>query len=341
LINVIVVDDSALMRRVVSDILNSDPEIRVVDTAMNGKYALEKIKKLNPHVVTMDLMMPEIDGIAAVQRIMKEYPTRIVMLSAYTIENSKLTLDALKAGAIDFIRKPSGEISPDIDDVRDEIITKIKAAAKANIPRLTKQRKQVHHFSSAGKKIIVIGASTGGPQTLEVLLPQIPGNIPASIIVVQHMPAEFTGSFADRLDSLCDLDVREAADSDELKDGVVFIAPGGCDIELMSGDYDSKTRIRLIKSEPKQGAKPNIDGLFRSAAEIYMENTVGIILTGMADDGTTGCREIKGVNGTVIAESDESSIVYSMPKSVIEAGLADKIVRIDKIAAALVRLFDL
>ncbi len=338
MIKVLVVDDSALMRKILSDNLSSDPEIEVIGTAINGIFAIEKIKLLGPDVVLMDLEMPEMDGITALKKIMKEWPLPVIILSAHSEKDSSKALDAMKSGAVDFILKPAGK---DINEIKEEIINKIKTAALARLHKFKKVTTRKHHFISTRKKIIIIGSSTGGPQTLEALLTELPKNIPVSILIVQHMPPMFTKSLAERLDKICEIEVREAQEGDELRNGVALIAPGGFHMELKSDINGFEGTIHLNKEPPELGVRPNINRLFKSVALIFRENTIGVVLTGMGMDGTEGCKIIKAAKGTVVAEAEESCIIYGMPKCVIEAGLADEVVQLDEMAVALVQLVDI
>ncbi|MBN2458033.1 chemotaxis-specific protein-glutamate methyltransferase CheB [Candidatus Woesearchaeota archaeon] len=339
MVTVIIADKSALMRKTLSGLLNSDPDVRVVDTAMTGEFTIKKIIKSNPDVALINLNMPDIDGITLIKRIMKECPLPVISLIGYNEKDSRLALDAVSVGAVDFVRLPDEYYK--VSNIEKSIISKIKTVAGAKIVKFKHVRINRTHFSPTRKKVIVIGSSTGGPQTLESLLPCLPGNIPVPIIVAQHMPSEFTESFASRLNSLCDMEIREAKDGDELKDGLVLIVPGGCDMILDEGcSRPTQTLVKVIRNEKKVGPNPNINKLFKSVAGVFQENTIGVVLTGMGRDGTEGCMDIKKFRGIVIAESEESSIIYGMPKSVIEAGLADEVLRIDKIAVALIQLVE-
>ena len=343
MISVLIVDDSALMRKILSDILSSDHDIRVIGTAMNGLIAIERVKKLNPDVVTMDLRMPEMDGISAIKAIMKECPVPIIIVSAYTKEDSKEAIEGMEAGAVDFIQKPSGEISKDIELIKEQIINKVRTAAGAKVKKLEIAAPPAQDFTSAKKdKILVIGASTGGPQTLEYLLIGFPKNFPVPILIAQHMPPEFTKTFASRLNQICYIDVKEAEEGDTIKEGCALIAPGGFHMVLEKEKEKSKSRIKLIKDDAGElGPKPSVNMLFRSAAKIFEKNTIGVILTGMGKDGTDGCREIKRFEGTVIAESEESCVIYGMPKSVIDERLADDIVTLEKMAGRIISAIEM
>src|SRR3989344_321189 len=265
---------------------------------------------------------------------MREWPLPVIMLSSHT-ESGK-AIEAIQAGAVDFIVKPTNEF----DTIRDEIIIKIKTAALARLARFKQARAQTHRFNSTRKKIVIIATSTGGPQTLEALLTELPKNIPASILIVQHMPPYFTKSLAERLNTICQIEVKEAQEGDELKVGTALIAPGGFHMELKAEFLGAEGKIRLNKEPPELGVRPCANKLFKSVAPIFKENTIAVVLTGMGTDGTEGCVDVKKFNGTVIAEAEKSCIIYGMPKSVIERGLVDEIIDIDTMAVALVQLLD-
>jgi two-component system chemotaxis response regulator CheB len=337
--NVLIVDDSALMRRIISDIISKEEDIKIAGTAQNGKVGIDKAITLKPDVILMDVEMPEMDGITAVKKIMKENPMPIIMLSAYTKEGSQKTIEALAAGAIDFIAKPSGEISADMSTIREELLKKIRSASKAKAIKTEIVATKKYRFNATRKKIISIACSTGGPQTLERLLKELPANIPAPILIVQHMPPDFTRSLADRLDKMCEIRVREAKNGDHLTDGVALIAPGG--MHMTVEEENKEPVIRINKGIPELGVMPCANKLFRSIAPIFKENIICVVLTGMGNDGTDGAKEIRAVHGTIVAEAEESCIIFGMPKEVIKAGLADEIVTLDKMAVELIQLLDI
>ncbi|MFH0874664.1 MAG: chemotaxis response regulator protein-glutamate methylesterase [archaeon] len=343
MINVLVVDDSAFMRKVICDILTVDNEVKIVGVANNGAGALKKITELHPDVVTIDLHLPDIDGTDLIKQIMKENPVPIVVVSAFTKNDSAQIIEALQSGAVDFVKKPSGEISLNIREIGADIINKVKAAFISKLKTGSQEKKHVivRKFNPSRKKIVVIGASAGGPPTLEALLTLLPKNIPVPILIVQHMPpGDFTATLANRLDSICEIRVREAKEGDELQNGVALIAPGGFHMELKTDNPLFEGKIAL-NTEPRElGVRPCVNRLFASAAKIFQENTIGIVLTGMGSDGKNGAGEIKKYNGTILAESEESCVIFGMPKEVIKAGLADEIVPIDKMAVALVQLVE-
>ncbi|MBN2368009.1 chemotaxis response regulator protein-glutamate methylesterase [Candidatus Woesearchaeota archaeon] len=342
-IKVLVVDDSALMRKMLSDILGSDPEINVIGTAMDGQDALKKITLLNPDLVTLDIQMPVMDGLAALKKIMETSPRPVVMISSQQAKDSKATIEALELGAVDFILKPSGQISLDMDTISQELITKVKVAAFAKLRKYEKKTVVHRSFTGATKKLIAIGCSTGGPQTLEHIIPVLPGNIPACILIVQHMPPFFTKSMAERLASISELKVKEAQENDEIKPGMVYIAPGDYHMEIkrVQSGMMFKDIIILNQREKELGVRPNANIMMRSVAPIYKHNAIGLVLTGMGNDGTEGARIIKEYGGTVLVQDEQSSIIYGMPKSVVQAGVYDEIVELSKMPVALLQVLEL
>ncbi|WP_298685499.1 chemotaxis response regulator protein-glutamate methylesterase [uncultured Methanomethylovorans sp.] len=361
-IRVLVVDDSALMRKIISDILNSDPDIKVIDTARNGQIAVEKVEQLRPDVVTLDHEMPVLDGLHALGYIMSECPTPVIMLSAADERGAELTLNAFEYGAVDFIQKPSGTISRDIEQIAQEIRSKVKAAAKAQLKNLhfmeehvissetrkthSDRQKQISNPLRSNprrvmtKKILAIGSSTGGPRALEQVIPKLPQDLRAAVLVVQHMPAGFTASLAQRLNSQSALEVREAKDGDLIQEGVVLIAPGDYHMEVIQKMIDGKTvEVISLNKEPRElGVRPCVNVLFRTLAPIYGANILSVIMTGMGTDGAEGVEKIKQAGGKAIAEDERSCIVYGMPKAIVDRGLADRIVPLEMIATTIQQL---
>lgn len=482
-IEVLIVDDSALMRKMISDILESDSEIKVVDIAHNGKDALSKVEKHHPDVITMDVEMPVMNGIEAVKEIMKNNPTPILMVSALTRQGADVTMDALQAGAIDFICKPSGSISTDIKTIGLEIIQKVKSAGKANISSIPRQQKSIttsenklQSSRTIGKKIqtlivddspffiktttdilkehpdiniigtagngieaieknqeynpdvivmdidmpemngveaahqilkkqfvpiiifscdtthdmknvktaleigavdylakpsegmsmrsisklfvqkirdastqknikkhsqinpsegiLVIGTSTGGPQTLSSLIPNFPEDLPVGILLVQHMPPLFTKSLAERLDKISNIRVKEAEEGDEIKPGLALIAPGGFHMTTEEKTEHGKTirYVSLNQNDRIHGVRPAVDITFTTAANIYGKNTVGVLLTGMGQDGANSMGLIKAKGGYTIAQDEATSIIFGMPQAAIKLGVVDKVLPLDRIA---------
>ncbi|WP_456487820.1 protein-glutamate methylesterase/protein-glutamine glutaminase [Candidatus Alkanophaga liquidiphilum] len=323
-IGVLVVDDSAFMRILISDMLCSDEEVEVVGVARDGEDALEKLEELSPDVITMDVEMPRLDGIGALKEIMRQKPTPVIMLSAHTQEGARTTLEALESGAFDFVPKPSGSISLDIEKVRSELLAKIKAAARARGTTLTQGRRVSKAGSVAGfepgrrsERVVVIAASTGGPRALSEVLFALPASLPAGVLVVQHMPPFFTRALAERLNAACELQVKEAENGDEIKDGCVLIAPG--DFHMLINDR----KVELNKEPPVNAVRPSADVTMRSAADAYGENVVGVVLTGMGRDGAAGIIRIKERGGRTIACDERTSLIFGMPKAAIETGCVD------------------
>jgi two-component system chemotaxis response regulator CheB len=362
-INVLVVDDSALMRKVVSDILKEDPEMKVISTARNGLEAVEKVEKLRPDVVTLDVEMPVLDGLHALGYIMSECPTPVVMLTAIDSRAAESTLNAFEYGAVDFIQKPSGNISLNIADIAIEIRTKVKMASKVDLKKLgfmeehvkkarendgkvlqTAEKRQParkikHH---AKGKIIAIASSTGGPRALEQVIPRLPGNLKVPVVVVQHMPAGFTASLAQRLDSQSEVTVTEAKNGDVLHAGHVYIAPGNYHMEITSIENNGVFHeiVSLNQRPREQGVRPCANILFKSLVPIYGQNIIATVLTGMGADGADGMEDIKNAGGKAIAEDEKSCVVYGMPKAIVQRGLADSIVPLEKIAGEIVRMLN-
>ncbi|WP_083633448.1 protein-glutamate methylesterase/protein-glutamine glutaminase [Alkalihalophilus pseudofirmus] len=346
-INVLVVDDSAFMRKVISDMLNKDPYIHVVGTARNGKEALTKRVSLAPDVITLDVEMPVMDGISTLEQLMKHDPIPVVMISSLTKEGALQTLLAMELGAVDFVAKTSGAISLDLHVIEKEIVKKVKLASQANLMNNTSERHiqqkpsyrpfvTKHSTSSSNKKMIAIGTSTGGPKALKEVLTNLPKEIDAPIVIVQHMPSGFTQSLAQRLDTLSHIDVKEAAGGDILRNGTAYIAPGGSHMEIMkTGQAYS---IHLNKGDMRRGHRPSVDVLFESLAKFPDLQKIAVIMTGMGSDGKAGLEKLKE-NGLCfsIAESVRTSVVYGMPKAAIEAQLVDEISDLDKISDHIMR----
>jgi two-component system chemotaxis response regulator CheB len=362
LVRVLVVDDSAFMRYAVARYLEADPDISVVGSASDGLDALVKIPALRPDVVTLDVEMPRMDGLTALQRIMVECPTPVVMLSSLTQRGAHATIRALMRGAIDFVSKPT--TNSDIRTVMEELSAKVKMAADARPGRplggeaweqrgkRAEEQRSKKGFPVAsgplppcsaapakigprsfhdGDPLIVIGASTGGPRALHQVLSALPADLPAALVVVQHMPPGFTRSLAQRLNEVSALAVQEAADGDRLARGLVLLAPG--DFHLQ---FRGNKQVVLDQGPRCHHVRPAVDVTMESAAQHYGAAVVGVVLTGMGADGTAGAGYIKAAGGKVIAEHEATSVVYGMPRSVTEAGLADRVVALPDVAATLV-----
>ncbi|MGA8431412.1 MAG: chemotaxis response regulator protein-glutamate methylesterase [Candidatus Sulfotelmatobacter sp.] len=336
-IRVLVVDDSALMRKLIPQMLATDDSIEVVGTAMDGTFCLKKIEELRPNVVTLDLEMPGMNGIDTLKEIMRSRPVPVIVFSSHSVEGASVTLKALGLGAFDFVTKPKDATTHMAETAR-ELISKVKAAAESKLkPRiLSSTRAKIEKKSAAGTgptKIVAIGISTGGPQALEYMLAQLPGDFPASILVVQHMPEGFTGMFAKRLDELSHLRVKEAQSGDAIEAGRVLICPGSRHLRakrLPLGD------VAVLGDDAKvNGHRPSADVLLRSVAEEFTTQVVGILMTGMGDDGAEGLNAVKKAGGLTIAQSEDSCVVYGMPKAAIERGYAQRVVALDAMANTL------
>jgi len=333
LIDVLVVEDSAFMRKVITEILEADPEIQVVDNAINGLDGVKKASLLKPDVITMDVEMPNMDGIEAVKKIMKTNPTPIIMISAYTKKGAQKTIETLIAGAVDFVEKPGGPISLNIRDIKEEITKKVKIASKANI-KTTKKRKIV----SVDKKkmsdsLVMIAASTGGPKIITSIFKKLPRDFPAPIVVVQHMPGSFTKAFAKRLNEHSSISVMEGKEGSFLNKGKAFIAPGDFHLE-----FSNDRKIMLNKKPALHGVRPSADITMNSASENFDGNLIGVILSGMGKDGSIGVRNISRRGGYVIAQDKDTSVVHGMPKSAIDSGCVDLVLPANEIADKLISL---
>ena len=333
-IRVLVVDDSHFMRRAISKILEEDGRFEVVGQASDGAQALELVQKLQPDAVTMDYNMPIMNGVDAVRRIMATRPTPIVMISAHTSEGARQTLDALEAGAVDFVTKPSGEVSADISRASDLVVRKVLEAATATVAKTTARqqtrRAVVGRGSMAGRKIVIIGVSTGGPVALSRMLPQIPRRTNLALVVVQHMPATFTAALAHRLDGLCTIKVAEARPGDRPKEGTALVAPGGRHLE-----FDERGLVVLTQGPPINGCRPSVDVTMSSAAGVFGRQAVGVLMTGMGRDGAEGMAAIKAAGGKTLAQDRRTSLIFGMPKAAIDRGVVDAVVGLDDIAKTL------
>ncbi|AGT31556.1 chemotaxis protein CheY [Geobacillus genomosp. 3] len=341
-IKVLVVDDSAFMRKWISDLLSEHPRLEVIGTARNGQEALEKMAVLRPDVVTLDVEMPVMDGLETLRHIMHKQPLPVVMVSSTTKEGAENTIAAMQYGAVDFVTKPSGSISLDLYKVKDELIRKVLHASEANIGALAVRRPQAALWrppvkpARAEKAIVAIGTSTGGPRALETVLTQLPSGLAAPVVIVQHMPKGFTKSLADRLDALSAITVKEAEDGEVLRNGTAYIAPGG--VHLAVSEENGVLKARFDASPPRAGHRPAVDVLFESLAAIRRCRKVAVIMTGMGSDGTAGLKKLKESGDTkAIAEARETAVVFGMPKAAIEAGVIDAIAPLDAIAVAIVQ----
>ena len=350
-IRVLVVDDSALMRQFIGDILNSDPRIEVAGTARDGKDALAQIKSLQPDIVTMDVEMPVMDGLRALEEIMRTNPIPVIMVSSMTQEGAEITMKALAAGCVDFIGKPSGTISLNIREIGQELIDKVIAASTAKIrprsgiwgvsqkhtlPQSTEFRRMAPPASTGRRDIVAIASSTGGPMALSDLLPKLPKKFPVPIVITQHMPKEFTSSFAKRLNDSSQIEVVEGFDGLTLKPGRAIIAPGG--YHMLVKRRGGAAICNLSDTPPVLSVKPAANVMFQSVANEYGGNVLCVILTGMGRDGTDGAITLHNKGAYVIAESQKTCVVYGMPKAAADAGVVDEVLPLNEIPDAMVRL---
>lgn len=390
-VKVLVVDDSGFFRRRISDILNAARNIEVVGTASNGAEAVDLVQKLQPDIVTMDFEMPVMDGITAVREIMKVRPTPVIMCSSLTFDGARVTLDALEAGAVDFLPKNFEDISKDPGKVQKILAEKIRevagsktsntlqfkstgdkkadmkakreairealksshtstaptASPKTPAPQVTRETKPTEirtaptpvprrsgsSIRSSDVKLVAIGTSTGGPVALQRILTTLPANFSKPIVLVQHMPANFTAAFADRLNQICKIKVKQAEDGDQLQPGVALLAPGG---KQMMIDKRNGGTVRIIESDKRLNYKPCVDVTFGSAANVYHGGVLGIVLTGMGADGKDGSALLKKNGSSVWAQDQESCVIFGMPMAVINGGFADDVLSLDQIAQKLV-----
>lgn len=339
-IRVLVVDDSFLMRQIVSDIISSDPELEVIGKAKDGKEALEKVYELKPDVMTLDVNLPLLDGLGVLEEVMKKQPTRVIMISAYTRVGATSTLRALELGAVDFIAKPSGEISLDLNKLRDEIINKIKLAAKVELekfagPVLPPLEAPPEDLKpSAMKKLVVIAASTGGPKAILDVMRDIPATLAAGFLIIQHMPIGFTLSFAERISWQSKIKAKEAEEGDVILPSKAYVAPAGYHMVVESvGDL---YKIKLNKDQLVNFVRPAADVTMASVAEVCTKSLIAVVLTGMGKDSLEGVRKIKEKGGYVIVQDEKTSVVWGMPKVVYDAGLSDRVLPVSEIARAIV-----
>ena len=361
-VKVLVVDDSGFFRRRVSEILSSDPNIQVVGTATNGREAIDQVLALKPDVITMDYEMPMMDGITAVRQIMQRCPTPVLMFSSLTHEGARVTLDALDAGAVDYLPKNFEDISRNPDKVKQLLCEKVHTVSRSNrrystfcsssvgtpstSPRGTASALPASTAPRAGSaaatpapaasrspapkrkayKLVAIGTSTGGPVALQRVLTQLPANFPAPIVLIQHMPAAFTKAFADRLDKLCRIRVKEAEDGDMLRPGLALLAPGGKQMMI-----DGRGAVRILPGDDRLNYKPCVDVTFGSAAKSFHDKVLAVVLTGMGADGREGARLLKQSGSQVWAQDEASCVIYGMPMAVVKANLSDAVYGLDDI----------
>jgi two-component system chemotaxis response regulator CheB len=334
-IRVLVVEDSKVMRKLLSDILEEEPDINVVGTARDGADALRKVSELSPDVVTMDIEMPKMDGLTALQHIMAEQPIPVIMVSAMDKRQADITMKALSLGAVDFVPKTSGTLSLDIEKTGETIVSKVKMASKVKVKPIVKEVMAPVVYPSftypTDDFLVVIGASTGGPKAIQDVLGGLPRDLPASVLIVQHMPEGFTRSFADRLNWYTSLEVREASEGEEVQPGTVLIAPGNKHMTV------NKKAVNLNDGPEVNSVRPSVDILMKAAAENYGPNCIGVLLTGMGQDGAEGMKEIKDRGGSTIAQDEKTSVVYGMPKAAVDLRAVDEVVPLCDIAKHVIR----
>ncbi|MDW8002872.1 MAG: chemotaxis response regulator protein-glutamate methylesterase [Deltaproteobacteria bacterium] len=336
MIRVLIVDDSAVMRRLITKMLENDESIKVVGAASDGLEAIELVEKLKPDVVTLDVEMPRMNGIEALKRIMENNPVPVIMFSALTREGAEITMKALELGAVDFITKDFSNISMSLQSKENELIAKIKSVAKNRAAFLLKRLKIgqaskpiVKTVSrTAARDIVCIGASTGGPSALQVILTRMPKDLPVPIVIAQHMPRLFTQLFSSRLDSICEIRVKEAENREPLREGTAYLAPGDTHLSLKKEGTET---IVEFSGDSHYIYRPSVDLLLQSAAQAHGRKAVGVILTGMGTDGLLGAKSLYENGGYVICQNEETSVVFGMPRAVINAGYAHSVLPLDKI----------
>ena len=343
-------DDSVVVRRIVAEILSQDPDMEVVGVAANGKIALAKIDQVNPDIITLDIEMPELDGLETLKELRNRgVAIPVIMFSTLTERGAEATFDALAAGASDYVTKPAnvGKLSEAMQRIREELLPKIKGLcahmAGADIPPRftqpiavpTRRRVGLLPRHGDGIRVLAIGVSTGGPNALSQLLPQLPADLPIPVLLVQHMPPLFTKFLADRLAKTCEIGVREGVQGGLVEPGLAWLAPGGCHMVVQR--EGAQVRLALNQGPMENSCRPAVDTLFRSVVEIYGDGTLGVIMTGMGQDGLRGCEEICTAGGRVLVQDEASSVVWGMPGFVARAGLADSVLPLDQIAGAILR----
>lgn len=362
-VSVLVVDDSGFFRKRLTEILNASDSIRVVGVATNGREAVEQAEKLRPDVITMDYEMPVMDGISAVREIMARRPVPVLMFSSLTYEGARVTLDALEAGAVDFLPKNFEEIARSSSELQKILRQRILDVARshpgrrpasvapparapvASAPAPARReldrpeptagsRAPTRKTSPRAYKVVAIGTSTGGPIALQRVLTGLPARFPAPIVLIQHMPASFTPAFADRLNKLCQIEVRQAEEGDVLKPGLALLAPGGK--QMMIENRGGQGRVRILPGDDRLNYKPCVDVTFGSLARSFPGNTLGLILTGMGSDGKDGCRLMKQGGSVIWSQDEKTSVIYGMPMAVVKAGLADEILALEDIGRRLI-----
>jgi two-component system chemotaxis response regulator CheB len=342
-IRVLVVDDSAMVREILTQGLSADPGIEVVDSARDPYVARDMIVKYRPDVITLDVEMPNMDGVEFLRRLMPQYPLPVVMVSALTEKGKRITMDALDAGAVDFVTKPSADVARGLNKLLSELRAKVKIASKANVSHWKNRKRAPRREMVSGSralaestdKVIAIGASTGGTEAIRRVIERLPRTTPG-IVIVQHMPPGFTRMFADRMDTLCEMDVKEAETGDRVMQGRVLVARGGYHLEVVrsGGIY----KVKCSEGEKVCGHIPSVEVMMRSVARQVGSNAVGVMLTGMGHDGADAMVAMRQAGARVIAQDEATSVVFGMPKEAYERGGAEKLVSIEDIAPEIIRL---
>jgi two-component system, chemotaxis family, protein-glutamate methylesterase/glutaminase len=343
LIKVLVVDDSAFVRKVVTQMLARSPAIEVVGGARDGAEALELVDRLNPDVITLDLIMPRMDGLEFLRKQMSTRPLPVVVCSI-AHESGEMAIAAFDAGAVEFVQKPTALATDRVFEIADELVGKVTAAAQVQMSHLPKARdgkpavvKSIKRAKPSQTEVVVIGVSTGGPQALRQLIPALPADLPIPVAIVLHMPIGYTELYAQRLNALSQLEVREARDGALLHPGVVLLAPAGKHLTF-ARSADGSVRARLDLRPFDTPHRPSVDVLFRSAADIYGPGVLALIMTGMGNDGLLGSRHIRAEGGRIVTEAESSCVVYGMPRSIVEADLSDRQIPLDSMGATLLEL---
>ncbi|MBA3646099.1 MAG: chemotaxis response regulator protein-glutamate methylesterase [Gemmatimonadaceae bacterium] len=341
--SVVVIDDSAFMRKLITEMVQSTDEFVVIGTGINGEDGLREIREKDPDIVTLDIEMPVMDGLAALEQIMKVLPRPVVMLSAAgSTKGTDMTIHALELGAVEFVRKPSGPISIDLVTVREQLIAALRAAANTNMRGLKSALRKTPLKSpiepaprtSACSLAVAIASSTGGPRALAEIIPMIPSDLGIAVFVVQHMPKDFTRSLAQRLDLTSPMPVAEGVDNEVVAANRVYLAPGG--VHMIVAESPAGPVIRLDSGPPVWGVRPAADPLFKSMVSIFGKHTIGVILTGMGRDGAEGLRTVRAAGGTAVVQDESSSLIYGMPQAALAAGGADHVVGVSDIAKTIV-----
>lgn len=346
MVKVLIVDDSAFMRNALTSMLSSDPEIKIIGTARDGFEAIEKVQTLKPDIMTLDVEMPRMDGISALKHIMESNPLPVIMVSSITTEGAGVTLDALDLGAVDFIPKNLSDLSVNIVKIKEILIDKVKHLSKRVIARKhlspaasrRAEPPKVPPARSTGERrvgIVSIGTSTGGPRALQDVIPKLPKDFPVPLVIAQHMPPNFTKPFAERLNQLSEIVVKEAEEGETIKPGTAYIAPGRGHMRVKRV-RGIETVITISDNKVDFIYRPSVDALMFSVAECFPGRALGVILTGMGNDGVKGMTELKKTGGRIFAQDEDSCVVYGMPKAVVDAGIADKVLSLEEIAGEIV-----